>query len=251
MQERIFHNGVVPIDNISLNQSIHRIDSILENGEKDQQVITLSPKCYLFAFTNEEFRGVLNNASLVIPESSLLRNYSFINPPVLVRVTGIDLLTQILNECNVRRLRVALLGSVETNRNKAQQNLERKYPNLNVETVQGKYSFLDDGDSKMIVQSLHNLSPHFIVVAGNQVESEMWINRWLLGSNLGLNLVGNFGQAIDLFAGVRKDHKLARKIGFEWVMRMLSGSGEFRKERFNTFVAFSEMFLFGKSNKNR
>lgn len=249
MQERIFHQGIVPIDNLSKDQCFLEIKSILDEKRNDQQIITLSPKCYLAALESQEFLEVLNADALVIPESTMLRFYSFVKPPFLVRVAGINILNQVLNECSQKHMKIALLGSSEKNRNLAQQNIQLKYPNLQVKTIQGDYSFGSEDDSRMIVEGVHDISPNFVVVvAGNQVESELWISRRLLRKGLNINLVGNFGQAIDLLSGVRHDFKVARKFGIEWFMRILFESSDFRKERTEIFVAFSRMILFGKTD---
>lgn len=248
MQERIFHQGIVPIDNINRDQCFLKIKSILDEKRNDQQIITLSPKCYLAALENQEFLEVLSAAALVIPESTMLRFYSFVKHPFLFRVAGIDVLNQALSECSQRRMKVALLGSSERNRNLAQQSIQLKYPNLQVKTIQGDYNFRSECDSRMIVERVRDASPNFVVVAGNQVESELWISKRLLGKYLNINLVGNFGQAIDLLANVRHDFKMARKLGIEWFMRMLFESSDFRKERTETFIAFSRMVLFGKTD---
>ena len=249
MNERILHNGVVPIDNLNINLCLRKIKTVLDERKTDQQVITLTPKSYLLALNNQEFLEVLNKAFLVVPESVLLRFYSFTKPPILERVSGIELLNRILDECNQRQMNIALLGSGESQREHAKKNIKLRYPSIKVCSIPGNYNFHNTDDSKRIIDIMFDASPEFVIMAGKQTEAELWINRWLLGKGLNINLVANFGQGIDIVGGVRQDYKLARRLGFEWFLRVVFESNDFRSDRLRTFIAFGKMALFGKINK--
>lgn len=244
MNERINYHGV-PVDNLSLTEALDRVSTMLVDTRAGQHIVTLTPSMYLEARRNPEFNNVLNQAALVVPESVALRVSSFLDRsvPKLIRVPGMTLVRGVLEKCQKEGYKVALLGSSEENRQLALTNMRRIYPGLQVATVEsGYYDFGNDGSPAAIIDRLSKLQPDFAIMAACQVVAEGWIDHWIVGQNTGVGVIGNFGQAIDVLAGVRRDFATSRRLGLEWLLRLTLNTTN-RREKLAVLLAFGKMAL--------
>lgn len=241
MYERLTHNGV-PFDNISSGERISATYHFL-NATEPNQIITLTPGMYMEALNQESFLRVLEEAALVIPESTALHIYSHIKPPHMNRFPGVNFTKMAIEISADQDKSVLLIGSTTENRVGAVRNLRARYSNLQINQIPGEYNFVNTTDSKWLIDEIDKLNPNFLIMAGIQIQAETWINHWLVGSQVNVGLSGNFGQTIDLLAGKRADHCLARKVGLEWFCRFFTEPDEkvnshvSRLWRFTQFVA--------------
>ncbi|MDO8577205.1 MAG: WecB/TagA/CpsF family glycosyltransferase [Candidatus Daviesbacteria bacterium] len=220
MSERLTHNGV-PFDNIPSDERISVINNFLK-ATKPNQVVTLNPNMYLEALDQESFLRVLEEAALVIPESTGLHIYSLIKPPQMSRFPGVNVTKMAIEISADQDKSVLLIGSTTENRVEAVRNLQARHSKLQINQIPGEYNFANTTDSEWLINEIDKFNPNFLIMAGIQIQAETWINHWLVGSQVNVGLVGNFGQTIDLLAGKRADHSLARKVGLEWFCRFFT-----------------------------
>lgn len=246
--ERIYYHGV-PIDNLSPSQAENRVFSLIEGERTGNHIVTLTIPMYLEARRDPRFGEVLNQAALVIPESIGLRVASILHPPQLVRIPGVELASSLVEKCAAYGKKVTLFGSDEASRETAAVNLKTKHPSSNVNTVPGNYSFDDSKQTQEILEKLNRLAPDLAIMAGSQIEAESWINRWIVNQLSSVKVVGNFGQTIDVWSGRRNNYSLTRKLGFEWLLRIVIANPQRREADLHIMLTFGKLVLLDLLNQ--
>lgn len=243
MPERIHHRGV-PIDNISHGSALVRTIALMGFPKGyAQQIVTLTPLMYVTARTDPAFLSILEQASLVVPESTGLNLYSYLVPPRLTRVVGSSLASDIVHVCPTLGFKVALLGASEENRRAASANLQTKHPNLKIITIDGQYYFKSDQDSRDLVDDLDFAGPDFTVMAGLQVDAERWINQWLVRDRVHAGVVGNFGRTIKIWAGQDKEYATLSKLGLVWLARLTTEDNRLRRRNLTIFTNLAKLLV--------
>lgn len=226
------HHGSVPINNLDHAGVRDTLQDLLLGEERGHHVISLGPPHYGKASISTAFTGVLERASVVVPESSGLWLYSLTAGPILHRVPGPDIAKSLLDLAVQHDLQVVLVGSSEERRLQAIENLRGDNPCLKIDQVAGSYSFSDQEQRNCVLVQLLEMRADVAIVAGIDQEVLPVIDQWIQQGDPDRlpRVIGNFGQAIDLWAG-KQDHPLARTFGVEWLARLMTES-KTRRERY-------------------
>lgn len=248
MKERIYHQGI-PVDNLSHQEALEEIKTLLDSGPSCSHIVSLTIGMYDAARRCGNFREILGQAALVIPESTGLSLYSNICPPRLVNTPGGYLIREVVGFCAETGRKVVLFGSSEENRKRAASVLDCESSGLKIEIVSGEYDFSNPTDSVWVASQIDLLSPDLAIMAGHEVEAETWINHWL-GEDISLGVVGNFGQTIDVWAGQRwVPPQFLRDRGVGWMLRLVFESLERRNRYAKVLLAFGKIALLDTFNR--
>ena len=227
--KRIFHRSV-PIDYVSEVEALSHILRLMDKRFTGQ-VVTLTIQMYIAARRDTSFLNTLNNASLVLPESTGLKLYSEVIPPRFGKIPGgVYLAKKAVSLCAETGKRVAIFGSNPTNRNLARDNLRREFKYPNIHTIDGEYSFASPTDSLLVADQVDLLSPDLTIMAGNEVYADQWIYDWILKKGAHAGVVGNYGQTIDYWAGTRwVPSEDLHRLGLSWALMLTRRTPERRK----------------------
>ncbi len=211
----------VKIDNLTIDEILIKIDGFLES-EESHYIVTLNPEFLVKAQKDKEFKDILNNADLAIPDGVGLIFASYIlNQPIKERVTGVDLMEKICYRSAQMNWSVFLMGSNPGIAEKAAENLRKKYQGLKIkaglEEVNGQ--------------------PEILFVALGAPKQEKWIND-NLNKFSSIKLAIGIGGAFDFISGnIKRAPKFLRAIGLEWLWRF--GCQPWRIKRiFNALIKF-------------
>ncbi|MBI3887905.1 WecB/TagA/CpsF family glycosyltransferase [Candidatus Microgenomates bacterium] len=240
--ERYRHKGV-PVDSYTRETAPGVVGKLLDQ-DGPNHIVTLTIAMYLAARRDSNFLKILDNAALVHPESTGLYWYSKLFPPILVRGSGGGLAEKTIELCTTKRKKVLLFGSNSDSREKAVTKLREKYPGLEVDQVPGEYKFSSSNDSQWVSDQIDKNHPAFAIMGGNEVEAERWISRWIVEKGIAANVVGNFGQMIDMWAGKKFEPPAAiNRKGFDWLIRLLTETPERRTRYLKTIGALGFLIV--------
>jgi len=138
------------------------------------------------------------------------------------RYTGVDFLTDIIDDAHERRLTVMLIGGKGNVAERLADCYRLKYPNLNVRGIEGYADILNqtEYESKRIFSIVASTKPHLIFVAFGSPAQELWLykNR----AQLGTAVCAGVGGAFDFLAGdIARAPLHLRKFGLEWLYRLI------------------------------
>lgn len=218
----------VSVDNITMSEALDKVEQWLKKDGK-RYVVTPNPEFIMAAQKDEEFKEVLNNADLAIPDGVGLK----IGSDIQSTIPGVDFLEELVKMSSKKGFTTGFLGGRDSVAKKAAECLQKKYPGLRV-------VFADDGpevdimgngvsskyygkkqEQKPIIHNTYPISQVDILFVGfGQVKQEKWIAENL--PNLPVKVAMGVGGSFDYLSGqVARAPKWMRKLGLEWLFRLI------------------------------
>ena len=207
----------VRVDAVSMPQTLGWIEAAV-SARRPRQICTANPEFIMTAQRDPEFRAVLNQADLVLPDGvGLLWAARRLGARLPERVAGSDLIYRLAELAAQRGWRVYFLGAAEGVAQAAAQRLQKLYPGL---VVAGSHA----GDPSpasagALIQGIRSAQPDVLLVAYGAPAQDMWIaeHRARLGVPVSMGVGGSF----DFVAGVaRRAPVWTQRLGLEWLHRL-------------------------------
>lgn len=230
----------VKINNVSLNQTITLINNFIVHSHP-KQIVTVNPEFIMTASDDKEFKQILNNSDLSVPDGSGLLFVSryILKKPLQERVTGVDLVWAITKLASKKKYPIYFLGGAPNVAEKTALMLKNKYSDL---IIAGSYAgnpkirdskFNDFRELRMtdikrgikdpnmeIVKKIRQAKPKILFVAYGAPKQDKFIARYK--KILNVPVMMGVGGTFDFISG--KTHRAPRwiqKIGLEWLWRLL------------------------------
>ncbi len=241
----------VYFDPVTRNEALDKIFFMLKD-EKQHQVVTPNPEILLKAQKDAKYRAVLNRASMSVADgtgiiwaASLEGSISIkkglwhmflmlFRPKKLTqilpeRVTGTDLMGDVLDRAskNGNNYKIFLLGAREGAAEQIRQNYHFKDKNCQiVGTYEGSPCASEEVS---IVAKVREAKPDILFVAYGSPNQEKWIYR-NLKKMPSVQVAMGVGGAFDFIAGrVKRAPACFRKMGFEWLWRLINQPRRLRR----------------------
>ncbi len=213
-------------DAITFDAALTCIEGYIAAG-RPRQIVTVNPEFVMASQSNAEFRRVINEAALSLPDGAGVWWASRrLGRPVPERIPGVDLVDRLAALAADKGYRLYLLGALPGVAERAAGALCARHPAL---TVAGTYAGSPrPADEAGIVAQVRAAQPHILLVAYGAPAQDLWIARNL--ERLGVPVCIGVGGAFDYLAGV---HPLAprwlRRIGLEWLHRLVTQPWRWRR----------------------
>jgi N-acetylglucosaminyldiphosphoundecaprenol N-acetyl-beta-D-mannosaminyltransferase len=214
------------IDKLTYADAIGWVKCFL-SGKQPSQIITANPLMLLAAQKDEELAEIIEEAALVVPESSGIKWASEQSgTPLDEFVPGIDLF---LGMCKLARdlnQSIYLLGGRPGVAEKAAAALGAKIPGLRIAGTH--HGYFPAGEDPGVVAQIRDTAPGLLFVGMSVPHQEKWIHRNL--EALGVPAVMGVGGSFDVFSGrLRRAPAWMRELGFEWLFRTLQEPWRFKR----------------------
>jgi len=269
------------VDQVLLEDSLEIARSKILNGEKCEQIVTPYSEFFVEARKNQKFQEVINKSFLSIPDGVgvvfaakfleesrskkgkiqkvlvFLKDlvqipfYRFMkkeNFPIKERVSGVDFVKEMLVWLTKNNIPAFFLGAMPKIGEKAYENLKKEIPDLK---VSGIYSGSPDENEKdKIVEMINNSRAKFLVVCFSPPKQEVWIDS-VLDKLETVKIAIGAGGTLDFFSGKKKRApKLFRRIGLEWLWRLMIEPKRIKRIWNATFVFLSMLLKESLNGKN-
>lgn len=111
MSNKKFKFAGIEIDNLTREEVLNKIEKLIINNEKSY-VLTPNAQHIVLLQKDEQMKRVYKNAALSVPDGfSLVFVSKIFNAQLKERITGSDLLYDILNLSNKKKYKIYLLGA--------------------------------------------------------------------------------------------------------------------------------------------
>lgn len=208
----------VNFDNVDMNEALEKCKLFL-NGDCGNLIVTPNPEIVMRAKDDNEFKDIINGASLVIPDGiGIIKGANILGTPLKERVAGYDLICNLLELGKDGSISFYFWGSKPGIAEIAKQKMEAKYPNMKILGADDGY--FDDAKKAKIVEKISEAKPDILLVGVGAPKQEKIINE-LLDKNIFKIGIG-CGGSIDVLSGsVKRAPKLFIKLHLEWFWRLL------------------------------
>ncbi len=205
----------IQFDNLTLDEAVEAGTALL-NEDRFHYVVTPNPEFILSAETDLEFKSILNQADLVLPDGiGVVYSAKILGTPLKTRVPGIDFAERMLAVLNEMGGRLFLLGAKPGVADLAGEKILERYPNIILCGTQDGY-FKDDA---AVVRTVADAHPDMLFVCLGAPKQEKWMSRW--GVHTGAKLAIGLGGVLDVFSGnVERAPEQWQKLGLEWAYRL-------------------------------
>ena len=206
------------VDSFSFDEAINYI------YEHKGIVVTINPEMIQCAKSNSEFKNIIKNANLVIPDGIGVEIGLKILGHNVKRIAGIEFAKQLVKTFYEKSKSVAFIGAKPEIIEKAVQNLETEFDGLKVCYVQDGY-FKDDD---RVLRELKDSGAELVLAALGSPKQELFISQ---ASKLLPNavLIG-IGGSFDVWSGVvQRAPVIYQKMGLEWLYRTVKEPKRFKR----------------------
>lgn len=205
----------VKIDDISINKISEIVFEWLK-GKGKHYIVTPNPEILVMAQKDAEFKKILNNANLSIPDGAGLK----LSGDIDCTSPGIDVLEALVKMASENGFTTGFLGGRNEVAKKTAERLKKKYKNLKISFASGDIEVDKDGKSlKLLNKKLKLPDTDLLFVAFGPPKQEKWIAKNF--SKLSVKVVMGVGGSFDVFGGkIPRAPKWLRNLGFEWLFRL-------------------------------
>ncbi len=216
----------IPVHDITYAETLDWFAEAIA-ADAARQVCTVNPEFVMRAQYDKEFRRVLSEADLCLPDGQgLLWAARARRKPLRERVAGSTLTWRIAARAAESGWRLYLLGAAEGVAERAAEILAAHYPRLN---VVGTYSGSPQPEeAARIIARVREAQPDILFVAYGAPQQDFWIARHL--AELSVPVMMGVGGSLDFVTGtaVRAPEWLQR-LGLEWLHRLIIDPWRWRR----------------------
>ncbi|PWH18255.1 MAG: acetylglucosaminyldiphospho-UDP acetyl-beta-D-mannosaminyltransferase [Ardenticatenia bacterium] len=233
----------VRVDRVTFQQTLELLEAFIAQGTP-HQIVTVNPEFVMLAQRNLEFRKVINQSALALPDGiGVWWASRHLGYPVPERVPGVDLVMRLAQLSARKGYRMYFLGAMPGVAARAAAVLQSRFPGA---VVVGSYAGSPRiEENAAIVQRIRAQNPDILFVAFGAPTQDLWIARNL--EALGVPVCVGVGGSFDYIAGVRPlAPQWMRRVGLEWFHRLITQPWRWR--RMLALPVFVWRVLWSKSN---
>ena len=178
----------VGFDDISVTEAcVYAYEAF--DAEKKACIVTPNPEIVWACRQNEELRGALNSAGLVLPDGiGIIIAARILGTPVKAgRVPGIDFIAALFSKMAEAGKSVFLYGAKPGVADEAGARLTEKYPGLIIAGTSDGYT----ADDALVIEQINAARPDLLLVCLGSPKQELWMAQNI--SRLDVRLCAGLG----------------------------------------------------------
>lgn len=208
----------VPLHAITMSETVHHVATAMRENQRLQHV-ALNVAKFVKLRRDPDLRADVLNADLVgVDGMGILLGARLFGIKVPERVAGVDLMEQILSLCAVEGFRPYLLGARPEVLAAAEENLRRRYPDLQL--AGSRHGYFSRAEEAQIVEDIRAAKPDCLFVGMPTPHKEQFMATHR--DALDIPFVMGVGGGIDVLAGfVHRAPGRWQRYGCEWLYRVI------------------------------
>ncbi len=192
------------------------------------------------AYLDNNFKQLINGADIVTPDGRPLGwALKFLHHIKQDRVSGMDLLPDLLEEMRIRNLSVYFYGGSSELLDKTETYLKTKYQDLRIAGLYSpRFNQMKPEEEEEIVEIINTSNANVVFVVLGCPKQEKWMA--LMKGRIDAVMIG-IGGALPVIVGVRKRAPMwMREGGLEWLFRLVQEP----RRLFRRYAITNSLFLF-------
>jgi N-acetylglucosaminyldiphosphoundecaprenol N-acetyl-beta-D-mannosaminyltransferase len=213
--------GRVPVDVVTFEEALHRIDALVEKREGGY-VVTPNVDHVVLAEQNPRFLEAYEGASLSLVDGfPLLVTARLMKTPLPEKISGSDLTVPLMELAAKRGHRVYLFGAGPGVADTAAKKLVERFPELKIAGTDSPMIDVNAGPDarKEPMEKLKAAKPDIVLMALGAPKQEILMH--LIKDEVKPAVMLGIGATLDFIAGtVKRAPKWMSRVGLEWAFRM-------------------------------
>lgn len=202
---------------MTMTEVLDWIRIMIEQG-KHRHIVTANAEIIYRAYKDPQFAGLMSKADIITADGSgVIWAAKTLGNHLPERVTGIDLVHNLLAQAEEKGWRIYFLGAAPEIVEKAVLSTLSKHPLLQVAGYHDGYYSQEENQG--VVENIANSKPDILLVGMGAPKQEEFIQEYLpqLNATIAIGVGGSF----DVLAGkASRAPKWMQKAGLEWVYRL-------------------------------
>ncbi|MCA0985204.1 WecB/TagA/CpsF family glycosyltransferase [Halobacillus yeomjeoni] len=215
----------IPFTHIDHRTLVQKLETHIEQKEKSF-VITANPEIVMRANEDHNYMRAIHKADYITADGiGIIKAAELFNHPLPGRVTGYDVMMDLLQISSQKKYRIYLLGAHRDTLEAAKRNIKLQYPHLD---IVGAHEGYFDWDSNSISEEILQTRPDIIFVALGAPKQEKWIAENIHKFNHGIFLC--VGGSLDVWGGKAERAPISwQNRNLEWLYRLLKQPRRWRR----------------------
>jgi N-acetylglucosaminyldiphosphoundecaprenol N-acetyl-beta-D-mannosaminyltransferase len=208
-----------PIDNLSLEETLNRIELFVRSGTPHRHVAINVDKL-LKARSDAALRRIIEEADLIsVDGQPVVWAAQLLGGRMKGRVAGIDLMQALVERSEQRGWRVYFLGARGAVLEKMVANYRVRFPALQIAGYRHGYWASAD-EEKAVVEQIQMAKPDLLFIGVSSPKKEIFAHQHARA--MGVPFIMGVGGSFDVVAGVtRRAPEWMQHAGLEWFWRFL------------------------------
>jgi len=207
-----------PVDNLTMDETLSRIATAIDNGEHIHHTVVNAGKLVLMD-ENPELRESVVNADIINADGQAVVWASKIfGQPLKERVAGIDLMQNLVEMAHRKAYKIYFFGAKEETLKKMIGIISEKY---SADVIAGwRNGYFKKEEEQQIAQDIADSGANilFVAISSPVKENFLYQNREVLRK---VNFIMGVGGSFDVVAGyVKRAPVWMQKTGLEWLYRV-------------------------------
>ena len=246
MRDRVNILGI-EFSRLNLKETVMLIENrIEERREETFHIITANPEIAIQIQEDPELKKISLDADLITPDGvGIVLASKLKGIPIPERVTGFDLLLELLSLGDRNGWSFYFLGSEETVNRKMSEYVKQNYANVKI--AGRHHGFFNAQEELLIIEEIEQARLDFLIVALGSPLADKWIYKYKhrISAKVALGVGGSF----DVLTGkVKRTPEIWKKLKLEWLhRRIITPSRKERQKRLKVFAYRAFLEALGKS----
>ncbi|WP_098749215.1 WecB/TagA/CpsF family glycosyltransferase [Paenibacillus sp. EZ-K15] len=216
----------IPFSKLSMKDTVKFLTEAVQSRQP-HHVITANPIMVMTAVNHPEYKQMMQNAEIIVPDGTgIVWAASVGGEPLEGRVTGFELLHELLKVGETYRWKFFLLGTTSEVIQEAAERLQMQYP---AAIICGyRDGFFGPDEDAAVIEQIRAASPDILFVARGADTQEPWIAQHK--QSLQVPVVMGVGGSFDIISGkLKRAPKVFQKLRLEWFYRLLKEPTRYKR----------------------
>jgi N-acetylglucosaminyldiphosphoundecaprenol N-acetyl-beta-D-mannosaminyltransferase len=238
----------IPVDSLTMEQTLTIINKAIQEKRQLQHVVVNAAKV-VNARKDQELKKAIEECDVINADGmSIVWALKLLNKPVPERVTGIDLMEELVVLAAEKNYKIYFLGAKQ----EVIKRVVEKYEQLHGSQIIAGYcnGFFAKEDELEVARQIAESGADILFVAMTSPKKEIFLNTYK--SIIKVPFIMGVGGSFDVVSGLVKRAPLwMQRSGFEWLFRVIQEPGRMWKRYLTTNTAFIYLVLKEKFSLKR
>ncbi|MBD8498233.1 WecB/TagA/CpsF family glycosyltransferase [Paenibacillus arenosi] len=216
----------VPFSKMTMQETVDWMTSAIAE-RRPTHVITANPIILMNAIENERHMRIMEQADIIVADGTgIVWAADYIGDPLRERVTGFDLLYELMKQGNEKGWKVYMLGAAPEVVEAAASRLQQLYPGIQI--VGCRDGFFTEKEDEAVINEIIQAQPDLLFVARGAETQEPWIARYR--EQLNVPIMMGVGGSFDVISGkLKRAPKWMRSLRLEWFYRLIKEPWRYKR----------------------